>query len=391
METPNNALSEINRQAATTLELIINQVPSHIYWLDKNGYLIGCNLLQAHSLNYDSVEDVIGKHVNELVPKEEAEFLIDTLKNVIESGEKITIEEKITFKGKVYDMLSHKLPLLDKKGVIIGLIGVSIDITDKKNAEKFELEKNLAEQKAAYSKVAAGSIAHDLRTPLASINAGMMGIAYFLEPLLKTYDIAKEAGLEIPLINKNKLSALSKVIDNCNNEIAFSHDFINQTLNNLQHDSIDTSGYKRYNIKTVLESALESYPYQGNERELLHTDLAVDFDFWGSDVYLKNMLNNLLKNSFYYIAAARRGEIYITTLENEDNFIIKFKDTAQGAPVEVVEHMFDGYFSKRSGGTGLGLAFCKTVMESFDGFITAKSIEGEFIEFTLLFPKPPNH
>jgi signal transduction histidine kinase len=177
------------------------------------------------------------------------------------------------------------------------------------------------------------------------------------------------------------------VIASCNREIEFSHDFINQTLNNLQHDSIDTSGYQRYNIKTVLESALESYPYQENERELLHTDIAVDFDFWGSDVYVKNMFNNLLKNSFYYIAAARRGEIYITTLENEDNFIIQFKDTAQGAPIEVVEHMFDGYFSKRNGGTGLGLAFCKTVMESFNGFITAKSIEGEFIEFTLLFPK----
>ena len=87
------------------------------------------------------------------------------------------------------------------------------------------------------------------------------------------------------------------------------------------------------------------------------------------------------------INANRRGEIYIATQETKETGIITFKDTAKGASPEVVEHMFDDYFSKRNGSTGLGLSFCKAVMKSFNGKITVNSVEGEYIEFMLIFPK----
>lgn len=62
------------------------------------------------------------------------------------------------------------------------------------------------------------------------------------------------------------------------------------------------------------------------------------------------------------------------------------KDTAKGAPPEVVENLFKSFYSKRRGGTGLGLTFCKKIMNSFGGDITATSVEGEYMQFLLSFP-----
>jgi len=62
------------------------------------------------------------------------------------------------------------------------------------------------------------------------------------------------------------------------------------------------------------------------------------------------------------------------------------KDTAGGTSPEIVAHLFGGYKSTKDGGTGVGLAFCKLTMDTFQGTISAKSVEGEYIEFILGFP-----
>lgn len=371
-----------------TFESILAVMPGHVYWKDTQCVLQGCNNALATLLGLNSPDEIVGKTDYDLATKEEAEAIRAFDFHVMQIGQEQAKEETYALpNGEKAVYLSRKSPIFNEQGKVIGIIGVSLDITAKKNEEQLKLEKKLAEEKIEYTKMAAGSIAHDLRSPLASISAGMGGIGSVLGDLLKAYAAAKEAELTIPLLNARKLSALKQVIERCKSEIAFSNGYINMILNNLQHDSIDTSQYKKLRIKAVLESVLDSYPYQEKERELVHCDLAVDFEIWGSNIYIKNMFNNLLKNSFHYIMAYNRGEIYISTTETEEHSIIKFKDTAKGAPPEVTEHMFDGYFSKRNGGTGLGLAFCKAVMESFGGSISVESIQEEFLEFTLKFPK----
>lgn len=71
-------------------------------------------------------------------------------------------------------------------------------------------------------------------------------------------------------------------------------------------------------------------------------------------------------------------------------FFIDYRDTATGIPKDFVDKIFDQFETKKNlhGGTGLGLAFCKMVMETcYKGSITCNSEEGKYTEFVLSFPK----
>ena len=86
--------------------------------------------------------------------------------------------------------LSRKEPLRNKKGETVGIIGVSIDITEQKRAQ--ELEKQLLVEHAQTSQIMAGSIAHELRTPIMSILMGVRGVKKFFMRLVKAYRLAQQ-------------------------------------------------------------------------------------------------------------------------------------------------------------------------------------------------------
>ena len=67
--------------------------------------------------------------------------------------------------------------------------------------------------------------------------------------------------------------------------------------------------------------------------------------------------------------------------------LLKIKDTAGGAEPEVVKNMFKQHFTTKADGNGVGLDFCRKTMRLFGGDITAESKHGDYMEFTLKFPK----
>ncbi|MBY0545624.1 MAG: HAMP domain-containing histidine kinase [Gammaproteobacteria bacterium] len=99
------------------------------------------------------------------------------------------------------------------------------------------------------------------------------------------------------------------------------------------------------------------------------------------------MLFNLLGNSFYQIEKNKRGEIFIQTEITPKWNILHIRDTAGSVSPDALAHLFDDFKTSRKNGTGVGLAFCKLTMESFGGHISAHSVEGDYIEFVLSFPK----
>ncbi len=65
---------------------------------------------------------------------------------------------------------------------------------------------------------------------------------------------------------------------------------------------------------------------------------------------------------------------------------IVISDNGPGMPPEVVEKIFDPYFSLREGGSGLGLAICHSIIDKHDGRISVTSIPGKGTTFTILLP-----
>ncbi|MDR1417632.1 MAG: PAS domain-containing protein, partial [Endomicrobium sp.] len=148
------------------LRSIIGKLPGHVYWLNSENTYLGCNDLQARLLNLQSREEIIGKTNYDFHNKEEAERINKINKEVMETGVPYEGEEfSSTPIGRLRNYISQKVPLYDTYGKSIGLLGLSIDITDRKKAE--ELEKKLAIQKELYE--IAKRVAHDICSPLSAL------------------------------------------------------------------------------------------------------------------------------------------------------------------------------------------------------------------------------
>ena len=106
-----------------------------------------------------------------------------------------------------------------------------------------------------------------------------------------------------------------------------------------------------------------------------------------------HILFNLLKNSLYHIQQSGKGDILVELQIENNASVIKVHDTGPGIPRGRKKHIFDRFYTTTDEGlgTGIGLSFCKMVMESLGGSITCDSVEGEYTTFSLYFPKVDNN
>lgn len=122
-------------EAYISAEEILEQLPEHIYWKNKDGKYLGCNFNNAKDSGVNSSNDIVGKTDYDLFAKAEAENLRITDLEVMDTGcPKIVEEESTISSGEKKLYLSHKTPLKNKAGNIVGIIGTSIDITSAKKA-----------------------------------------------------------------------------------------------------------------------------------------------------------------------------------------------------------------------------------------------------------------
>lgn len=207
--------------------------------------------------------------------------------------------------------LSNKSPLHDKNGNVIGLLGIAFDITAEKEAEKWRQEKEEAEKRSEYLRAAAGSIAHELRTPLASIAMSANTVKKYWKNLINICKMAKEAGLPIEGINFRNIDLLENVVDSITSQTRVSNTFIDLVLGNLKEGEMDRSNYHPCDVKTIIDLCLSNYPFEENEASLVRWEDKKTFVFQGDEDLMMNVLNNLIKNALYFIKAAGKGEINI--------------------------------------------------------------------------------
>lgn len=380
------------RQTQLVLQSIIDFLPGHVYWKNKNGVYLGCNESQARSLGFSSFKDVIGKTDYELSSKELADSYKETDLRVMRTGMEETAEEIANYHDKETVFLSKKLPLLDEKNNIEGVLGISFDITDRKRSEKLQHEKDHAEKVASFMHLLASSIAHELRTPLRNISSNAFGLKKCLPALIETYELAQKAGLAVPDMPMIDHKALLSAPDEIEAETREAFIAIDMLLAKSGMSNLDQKKFEVCSISDCINEALARYPFDHGEREEViwsAENSIADFKFFGQKVLTIHIIFNLLKNALYYLRVADKdatGKIYIWLTKGDDCNYVHFKDTGTGIAPDILPHVFERFFSRTLHGTGIGLSFTKMVMESFGGDISCDSLEHEFTEFTLKFP-----
>lgn len=390
------------------LNNIIRLIPANIYWKDLNSVILGGNLSHAKDAGFSDPKEVIGKTEHDFVWRDQADEIIRNDQVIMNSGIGSQLEETARLvDGALHTFLTCKDPLRDKNNQVIGIIGVSTDITHFKQLQTDLLQAQTLAAEHAITKATAeeemrktimvlvGNIVHDLRTPLTTIKT-VTDLLETLSPyFLEMFEEAQSLGAKkLALLNQDNWNYLlnKTPITDIQNGITMINDFINTTLNELanahkaisseltQEDLTINSSHK------IINKTLKTFPFSDLERSKITFKAMHDFDFMGNSILMMKLLFNLIKNALEQIALNAKGEIIISTQKSIDYNLIIIKDTAGGAPLETVAELFNAYFTTKKEGTGIGLAFCKKTMLNFGGDIECSSIYGESMEFILKFP-----
>jgi len=234
------------------------------------------------------------------------------------------------------------------------------------------------------------NIAHELRTPLITIQNNMDGLARYFPKLVNAYRLAEQNSLVSEPIPSNRVNALENVLTNTNSEILHANTIIDMLLMNAKKTDIANIPFDYFWMADIVNSALERYPFESElERQKIHIQWQSNFEFWGSDLLMTHVIFNLIKNALICINESNKGSVEITLAQDNNNNYLFFKDTANGIPSRDLPCIFDHLYTsgnQKKNGTGIGLSFCKKVMEHFNGKIECKSQYGDHTKFILSFP-----
>lgn len=341
-------------------ESIIKQMPCYVYWKDKNFHYIFCNDITADIMGLKSAEEAIGKTDYDFGwDKELADTYRETDKNIIMTGEPVlNLEEELIDKdGRVYQTLVNKIPLKNKKGEIIGLLGITVDITGIKKADiaKADFISNME---------------HDLKTPF----SGIGGIANVL------YDMETD---------ETKKELLSLMVKSCNqweqvHQRIFGALVVEQSQG-LQIETVsianELSEIKDMMAATVYlkKIAFKVAPVP-EELDKIKTDR----------VKFRLILSSLISNAINF---TEQGTINVITSREGDGYKIQVTDTGIGIPADKLEYVFERFAkvtrSNRYGvdfkGLGLGLYICREYARQLGATIQVESELGKGSKFTVQF------
>ncbi len=144
---------------------IISNLPHAIYWKDYKGNYLGCNRRFAEFLNLKSPSEITEKNDHQLWNKDDAEYFKKYDLEIIKTGiPLLNIERTLTnLNGKKIRVVASKVPLIDNKKRVTGLLGIYTDITNYTKSWQGLLNNN-PDHKDFFE-----SLSFRLRTPLNSI------------------------------------------------------------------------------------------------------------------------------------------------------------------------------------------------------------------------------
>jgi signal transduction histidine kinase len=224
---------------------------------------------------------------------------------------------------------------------------------NKIDIEKIELVKSLSY-----------IIAHELRTPLAT----MQNCHYVLERDIK--DEYKTDGI------RKTLSLIDTTLSNTN---LFIDILLRKTKN------FDYLAKTNIKLKDTIDVSIKNYP--STNKDIITNNVDNAYIVYADPSLITHIMYNLIQNALTSIKQKGKGLIYINSYHSDKYIYITFKDTGLGISKRNKNKIFTSFFTDTRYGTGLGLYFCKTAMETIGGNISCKSVEGEYTEFTLKFPK----
>lgn len=352
------------------LQQIVDLLNINIYWKDAQGKYLGCNLAQAQDINLSSPQDIIGKTIfdfEKIYGSEIVSKINNEDNNIMQSGVgKLYEEVRLIDNGQSKTYLTNKKPLINQKGIVEGLVGISFDISYEKENIGLKSKLTSLNKQSIITKSIGSAIAHEIRTPLASLDG-------CLEHLLN-------------LINSNtEKETLIEHIYMMKNIIYQSNNIIEMILYNLKFNNLDKDKFENFSIKECFLDAINEYPYSNNIQDIVTFQNFSDFEVYAPKAIFKFVMFNIFKNSLYAMSDKPNKQIIISSEYLNNRNYIYIQDNGRGIDKSTIPLIFNEFYTTKPHniGSGLGLFFCKNVLESIGGKIECESKKGKFTKIIL--------
>jgi PAS domain S-box-containing protein len=354
------------------LQTLIDTLPDVVFAKGRDGRLILVNTAFTRVTGITE-QEALGTTVFELLAPDEAAVAAEMDQAVFRTGEVARIEEWVTAHSGIRSLFeTFKVPHRNARGETIGLIGVSREITERK---QFEHELVLAKEQAEAATVAKSqflaNISHEIRTPL----NGVIGMT----SLLLTTELDAEQADYVQTIQASGHTLLALI-----------NDVLDFSKMESEHLSLEA---QPFDLASCIARAVSMSSPLAREKGLrVVTRLAADLPrhVVGDSIRLCQVLGNLINNAVKF---TDRGEVTLTAgirtrSGNDLDLLFAVRDTGIGIPGDKLHTLFERFTqvdtstTRRHGGSGLGLAISKRLVERMGGSIWMESALGEGSTFS---------
>ncbi|MBL7091799.1 MAG: PAS domain-containing protein [Candidatus Omnitrophica bacterium] len=364
------------------LSSLMNHIPDVIYFKDKKGRLVMVNQAYAKGIGLKP-RDIAGKTDFDFFPKERAQRMAEDDMYVMRTGKSIIdkIERATRVDGVDNYVTTTKMPRHNDKGQIIGLIGITRDITRRMQLMRLREEKTRVEKKLealeGLNKMKSefiSVVSHELRTPLAIIKEALMLV--FDEIAGPVNDKQKKVLIKA----KDNIKRLGNIIDEL-----------------LDISRIESGRFKLHyflvNFNDLLKDSSEFFKRLAQDKGISldyflpkkQVNLFIDTD------RISQALTNLINNAIKF--TEQNGKIKVEVKILETKVRIGIIDTGIGIAKQNLPKLFNRFVQvpKVAGaerkGIGLGLSIAKELVEKHGGEIWAESKLGVGSKFYFTLPR----
>lgn len=384
-QTNNNDMTamEYAEELHNYYESIIACMPNNVYWLDRNCVLLGGNDNLARMFGLKSRSELVGLTYEQMTKyanwtEGQGEIFKQAEIDVMTTGvPRFNVEEPpVVVDGKTRYYISSKVALYNIKREIIGVVGISTDITERKQVEiALKEAKEKAETANKAKTEFLENMRHDIRTPL----IGITGFANII-------------GDEV------KDPKIKEYVDNLTASSNALLDLLNEILEVIKVNSGEVPLLKKkFDLKKRLHDVINLNQAKARQK---HIDLLFNYDekipsyIIGDPTRVHRIALELIANALNFTDT---GSVKLTTQLaeiNERELIIKLivEDTGIGIELEKQQEIFlqfkrltpsyEGIYK----GAGLGLAIVKQFLDELDGEIYVESKVGNGTKFTCILP-----
>jgi tRNA-dependent cyclodipeptide synthase len=348
------------------LNHLIEIMPGHIFWKNKDGVYLGCNLEQVKYYGFDAPEEVINKTDNEIMGERIGNMLRENDLMIMKQNKIVTLEEENN--GEFF--LSSKTAIRDSNGNAVGIIGCAVNITQQKLLEaKLRKQTDLLSKTVLAKDRFLNNLSHEIKTPLHIISA-----------------LTEELHQNFSQISDNEKFGYIELLNSTTQKLL---KFVQNILILAKAKKRDLKGnFEATNLVDLVMAVIDEIKVISPAEISLVVSGDQKIIASCTATQIEQVIRNLLENAIKY---GNNKPIRVKIENDESEVKIAVIDQGIAVPddekLKIFEAFEEGSRTKSmAGGTGLGLAICKDILNLHKGKIWVESKDGVGSKFVFTLP-----